>query len=68
MLELQTDKEAIPMAAMVTVLVAAAGLVVLGVREVREIRFRRAGRRRLRLLQEDTEMWAMRERIRGVMS
>ena len=34
------------MGAMVTVLVTAAGLVVLGVREVQEMRARRAGRRR----------------------
>ena len=56
------------MAAMVTVLATGIGLAVLGVREIQEVRWRRAGRRRLRLLREDAEMWAMQERIRGVMA
>ena len=55
------------MGAMVIVLVTAVGLVVLGVREVQEMRARRAGRRRLRMLAADEEAWALRERIRGVM-
>lgn len=56
------------MAAMVTVLVTATGLGVLGVREVCEARDRRAGRRRLRALAADAEAWAVRERIRGVVA
>lgn len=55
------------MAAMVTVLATAVGLVVLGVREIQAIRGRRAMRRRLRALAADADAWAMRERIRGVM-
>ena len=56
------------MSAMVTVLVTGAGLVVLGVREVREIRFRRAGRRRLRALAADNAAWVMHERIRELLA
>lgn len=54
------------MAAMLTVLAAAAALGGLGVREVREAVGRRAGRRRLRALAEDEALWEMRERIRRV--
>ena len=54
------------MGAMVTVLATGIGLAVLGVREAQAVRARRAFRRRLRLLQEDAEMWAMQERIRGL--
>ncbi len=53
---------------MVTVLAVTVGLVVLGAREVREIRFRRAGRRRLRALADDNAAWAMRERIRCLLA
>ena len=56
------------MGAMVTVLATAMGLVVLGAREVRAVRARRAGRRRLRALAADNAAWAIRERIRGAVA
>ena len=56
------------MSAVVTVLVTAAGLVVLGACEIREALDRRAGRRRLRALREDADAWAMHERIRGLVA
>ena len=55
------------MAAMVTVLATGIGLAVLGVREIREARARRAGRRRLRAVVGDPADWAGLRRIRGVM-
>lgn len=55
------------MAAMVTFLVTAVGLVCLGVREIREARDRRAMRRRLRAVMGDPVDWAGLARIRGVM-
>ena len=61
------SREAIHMAAMVTVLVTAAGLGVLGVRELCEARDRRAFRRRLRAVVGDPVDWAGLQRIRGVM-
>ena len=56
------------MAAMVTVLATAMGLVCLGVCEVRDAQARRAFRRRLRALAADRDAWAVRERIRGVVA
>ena len=56
------------MGAMVTVLATGIGLVVLGVREIREVRARRAMHRRLLALWEDADAWAARERIRAVMA
>lgn len=56
------------MSAMVTVLATAIGLAVLGVREIQEVRMRRAGRRRLRALAADNAAWAMQQRIRELLA